>query len=59
MVPRNGASKFQLVATNDTTCDANANWDVIYEVFTGNISMPFGFETDLVSREGMRGYKRK
>merc|ERR1719209_1489594 len=34
-VPANGASKFELVATNDATCNDNSNWDILYQDLSG------------------------
>merc|ERR1712228_945424 len=41
IAPENGASKFELVATNDATCNGNSNWDVIYADLSGK-----GFTSD-------------
>lgn len=41
VAPENGASKFEVVATNDKVCNEHSSWDVIYQDLSGK-----GFVTD-------------
>ena len=44
VAPENGASKFELVATNDAMCHQYSNWDIISQDLSGK-----GFASDEVS----------
>ena len=43
VAPENGASKYELVATNDAKCHEYSNWDVIFQDLSGK-----GFASDEV-----------
>ena len=47
IAPKNGASKFELMATNDATCNADSKWDVIYEDLSGRGFISEDVSTDL------------